>query len=105
MASATKREAAQRVLDAEKTAALIPQRIIIGGVVSLLLAGAIFYLTRWEFGLAALLVFGLLLQFAAERMGVIIDASRANGLKDLGWDTETELTEEVIEKIRKISQG
>ncbi len=105
MASVTKREAAQRVLDAEQTAALIPQRMIIGGVVALLLAGAIFYLTRWEFGLAALLIFGLLLQFAAERMGAIIDASRANGLKDLGWDIETELTDEAMEKIRRISQG
>jgi len=38
-------------------------------------------------------------------MGVIIDASRANGLKDLGWDVETELTEEALEKIRRISQG
>lgn len=105
MASVTKRDAAQRILDAEQTAALIPRRIVIGSVVSLLLAGAILYLTRWEFGLAALLVFGLLLQFAAERMGTIIDASRANGLKDLGWDTDTELTEEALQKIRRISQG
>ena len=52
----------------------------------MMLSGAIVWLTRWEFGVAALLLFGLLLQFAHERMTVILDAHALTGLKALGWD-------------------
>ena len=61
-------------------------------------------LTRWEFGLATVLMCGLLFQYAVERMNTIVEASIANGLKDMGWNAETELNEETLDKIRTIAQ-
>ena len=53
---------------------------------------------RWEFGLATVLMCGLLFQYAVERMNTIVEASIANGLKDMGWDAETELDEQTMDK-------
>ena len=36
-------------------------------------------------------------------MNTIVEASIANGLKDMGWDAETELDEQTMEKIRSIA--
>ena len=47
----------------------------------------------------------LLLQYAIERMGTIIEANIANGLKAMGWNEASELDEEAMEKIQRIANG
>lgn len=103
MAKGTRREGAQRVLDAHRSRTNLNRRLVIGGTVAVMLSGAIVWLTRWEFGVAALLLFGLLLQFAHERMTVILDAHALTGLKALGWDEDTELTEAKIATLADIA--
>ena len=46
---------------------------------------------------------GLLFQYAVERMTTILDAGVINGLKDMGWDVDTELDEATLEKISTIA--
>lgn len=96
MAKGTKREGAQRVLDAHRSRANLNRRLTIGVVAATGLSGGILWLTRWEFALAAGLVFGLLLQFAHERMTTILDAHFLTGLRTLGWDEQTELDEKKL---------
>lgn len=102
MAKGTKREGAQRVLDAHRSRANLYRRLVVGILAAVTIAGGIFWLTRWEFAVAALLIFGLLLQFAHERMTVILDAHFLTGLKDLGWDAGTELDDAKIATLTDI---
>lgn len=104
MATGTKREGAQRVLDAHRSRTNLQRRLIIGAVGAAAISGGILALTRWEFALAALLMFGLLLQFAHERMSTILDAHHLNGLKTLGWDPETNLDEATVTRLEAIVQ-
>lgn len=103
MAGMTKREGAKRVLDAQSSKQKLRQRIIIGSLVILIMGVGVSLMTRWEFGIAAILAAGLLFQYAIERMNVIIEASVANGIKALGWREDTELNEETLEKIKAIA--
>jgi len=100
---AGKKEGAQRILDAKASAMKVQQRLIPAGVGIVLIGVVVAYLTRWEFGLATVLMCGLLFQYALERMNTIVEASIANGLKDMGWDAETELDDQTMEKIRSIA--
>ena len=100
---AGKKEGAQRILDAKASAMKVQQRLIPAGVGIVLIGVIVAYLTRWEFGLATVLMCGLLFQYALERMNTIVEASIANGLKDMGWDAETELDDQTMEKIRSIA--
>ena len=100
---AGKKEGAQRILDAKVSARKVQQRLIPAGGGIVLLAIVVAFLTRWEFGLATLLMCGLLFQYALERMNTIVEASIANGLKDMGWEAGTELDDEALEKIRTIA--
>jgi uncharacterized protein (DUF58 family) len=81
----------------------VQQRLIPAGLGIVLIGVVVAYLSRWEFGLATVLMCGLLFQYAVERMNTIVEASIANGLKDMGWDAETELDEQTMEKIRSIA--
>ena len=103
MNMAGKKEGAQRILDAKASAMKVQQRLIPAGVGIVLIGVVVAYLTRWEFGLATVLMCGLLFQYAVERMNTIVEASIANGLKDMGWDAETELDDQTMEKIRSIA--
>ena len=103
MNMAGKKEGAQRILDAKASAMKVQQRLIPAGVGIVLIGVVVAYLSRWEFGLATVLMCGLLFQYALERMNTIVEASIANGLKDMGWDAETELDEQTMEKIRSIA--
>lgn len=103
MANGTKREGAQRILDAHASLQKVRGRTAFGVVVIVLISVAVTVLTSWHFGLATALMCGLLLQYAIERMNVIIRASIANGLKDMGWDVDTELDEAALEKISTIA--
>ncbi len=104
MAAMTKREGALRILDARASARKLKTRIVVGSVVIAIAGLGVGSLTQWEFGLATVLLLGLLFQYAVERMGTIIEASIANGLKAMGWDLETELTEEKLEKIKELAE-
>ena len=103
MNMAGKKEGAQRILDAKASAVKVQQRLIPAGVGIVLIGVVVAYLTRWEFGLATVLMCGLLFQYALERMNTIVEASIANGLKDMGWDADTELDDQTMEKIRSIA--
>ena len=100
---AGKKEGAQRILDAKASAMKVQQRLIPAGVGIVLIGVVVAYLTRWEFGLATVLMCGLLFQYALERMNTIVEASIANGLKDMGWDADPELDDQTMEKIRSIA--
>ena len=103
MNMAGKKEGAQRILDAKASAMKVQQRLIPAGLGIVLIGVVVAYLSRWEFGLATVLMCGLLFQYALERMNTIVEASIANGLKDMGWDAETELDDQTMEKIRSIA--
>ena len=100
---AGKKEGAQRVLDAKASAMKVQQRLVPAAMGIVLIGIVVVYLSRWEFGLATVLMCGLLFQYALERMNTIVEASIANGLKDMGWDAETELDDQTLEKIRSIA--
>ena len=100
---AGKKEGAQRILDAKASALKVQQRLIPAGLGIVLIGVVVAYLSRWEFGLATVLMCGLLFQYALERMNTIVEASIANGLKDMGWDAETELDDQTMEKLRSIA--
>ena len=100
---AAKKEGAQRILDAKASAMKVQQRLIPAGLGIVLIGVVVAYLTRWEFGLATVLMCGLLFQYALERMNTIVEASIANGLKDMGWEADTDLDDQTMEKIRSIA--
>ena len=102
MAAMTKKDGARRILDAQASLDRMKQRAILAAVVGLMLAGSIAALTRWQFGLAAALLFGLLMQFSLERMGTSIRSSQLQGLKALGWKEDTVFDEENLERLRNL---
>jgi len=82
----TKKEGAQRLLDSLRSKQKLRGRLGFAVAQGLILSLLIGYFTeQWRFGLAALLVFGLLIQFAFERMKTSIEASKLSALNDLGW--------------------
>ncbi len=103
---ATKKEGAKRLLDTFDTAKKLQTRLGFALGQGLVLSLIIGYFTaQWRFGLAALLVFGLLIQFAFERMKNSIQASRLEALSQLGWADESLSEEEYRERISKILKG
>ena len=100
---AGKKEGAQRVLDAKASAMKVQQRLVPAAMGIVLIGIVVAYFSRWEFGLATVLMCGLLFQYALERMNTIVEASIANGLKDMGSDVDTELDDQTLEKIRSIA--
>lgn len=99
----SKKEGAQRVLDAHASRMKVKQRLLPVALVILFIGIGVAALTRWEFGLATVLLCGLLFQYAVERMTTILDAGVINGLKEMGWDIDTELDESTLEKISTIA--
>jgi hypothetical protein len=103
MAEMTKREGAVRILDAQASRSKLKGRIVAGATVIVVASLGVGVLTRWEFGLATLLMCGMLFQYAMERMNTLLEASEINGLKAMGWDADTELNEQTLEKIHNIA--
>ncbi|HJL96967.1 MAG TPA: hypothetical protein QF401_02335 [Candidatus Poseidoniaceae archaeon] len=103
---ATKKEGAKRLLDTLDSKRKLQKRLGFAVVQGLVLSLLIGWLTeQWRFALAAMLLFGLLIQFAFERMKNSIEASRLQAIGDLGWK-ETELSEEEYRaRIEKIVNG
>tara|TARA_B100001142_G_scaffold319264_1_gene362530 strand:+ start:1645 stop:1959 length:315 start_codon:yes stop_codon:yes gene_type:complete len=103
---ATKKEGAKRLLDTFDSKRKLQNRLGLAIGQGLVLSLIIGYLTeQWRFGLGALLVFGLLIQYSFERMKNSIEASRLQAISDLGWK-ETSLSEEECRtRIEKILNG
>tara|TARA_B100000900_G_scaffold99449_1_gene82188 strand:- start:9176 stop:9487 length:312 start_codon:yes stop_codon:yes gene_type:complete len=100
----SKKEGAQRILDAQASSHRVKKRVLPVAGAILLIGLVVAFLSRWEFGLATVLICGLLLQYAVERMNTLLEASVANGLKDMGWDHPGEFDEETLKKIRTIAE-
>lgn len=99
---ATKKEGAQRLLDSLDSAVRIKQRLWLAIAQGVIVSVAVTWFTQWQFGVAASLVFVLLIQFAFERMSNSIAASKLQALNDLGWSTEADSDEELRVKAEKI---
>ncbi|MDE0857371.1 MAG: hypothetical protein OSA38_02250 [Candidatus Poseidoniaceae archaeon] len=99
---ATKKEGAQRLIDSLDSGARIQRRLWMAGVQAIVLSVAIAWFTQWQFGIAAVLVFLLLIQFAFERMSNSIQASRLEALKILGWSDDDQTDDALRHKAEKI---
>ncbi|MFQ3317413.1 MAG: hypothetical protein ACI8T6_000840 [Candidatus Poseidoniaceae archaeon] len=102
----TKKEGAKRLLDTLVSKEKLQKRLGFalgqGFVLSLLIG---YFTEQWRFGLAALLLFGLLIQFSFERMKNSIEASRLQAISDLGWKDDSLSDEEYRTRIMKILKG
>ena len=99
---ATKKEGAQRLIDSLDSQAKIKPRLAFAAVQGVLVAMAIAWFTQWQFGIAAALVFLLLIQFAFERLSNSILASKLTALKVLGWNENGDSDEILRQKAEKI---
>lgn len=97
-----KKAAAQLLIDALTSEKKLKGRVIAVIIQSILIAIVVTYLTSWYFGLACILVFSLLGQFAHERMTNSITVRKITAIKSLRWN-ETELENpELLNKLSKI---
>ena len=98
----TKKQAAQLCIDALNSEEKLKRKVILVGVNIVIISGVITFLTSWYFGLACLLVCGLLGQFAHERMDNSIQARKILAMKSLKWE-QTELENpDLLGKLTKI---
>ena len=98
----TKKQAAQLCIDALNSEEKLKQKVIVVGVNIVIISGVISFLTSWYFGLACLLICGLLGQFAHERMDNSIQARKILAMKSLKWE-QTELENpDLLGKLTKI---
>ncbi|MBT5617552.1 hypothetical protein N9L27_02185 [Candidatus Poseidoniales archaeon] len=99
---ATKKEGAQRLLDSLDSAVRIKKRLWLAIAQGVIISLAVTWFTQWQFGVAASLIFVLLIQLAFERMSNSIAASKLQALNDLGWSTDADSDEQLREKAEKI---
>ncbi|MEC7097289.1 MAG: hypothetical protein VXW70_03720 [Candidatus Thermoplasmatota archaeon] len=98
----TKKQAAQLCIDALNSEENLKRKVILVGVNIVIISGVITFLTSWYFGLACLLICGLLGQFAHERMDNSIQARKILAMKSLKWE-QTELENpDLLGKLTKI---
>jgi len=98
----TKKQAAQLCIDALNSEEKLKRKVILVGVNIVIISGVITFLTSWYFGLACLLICGLLGQFAHERMDNSIQARKILAMKSLKWE-QTELENpDLLGKLTKI---
>ncbi len=98
----TKKQAAQLCIDALNSEEKLKRKVILVGVNIVIISGVITFLTSWYFGLACLLICGLLGQFAHERMDNSIQARKILAMKSLKWE-QTELENpDLFRKLTKI---
>jgi c-di-AMP phosphodiesterase-like protein len=98
----TRKQAAQRLLDSFQSEKRMKLRIIFAISQAIIISAIITFFTSWYFGLAALLVMGLLIQFAFERMKNSITASKLTAIKGLRWDEESLEKEDIEESLQSI---
>lgn len=98
----TKKQAAQLCIDALNSEEKLKRKVILVGINIVIISGVITFLTSWYFGLACLLICGLLGQFAHERMDNSIQARKILAMKSLKWE-QTELENpDLLGKLTKI---
>ena len=98
----TKKEAAQLCLDALQSEDKLKRKVIIVAINIVIIAGLITIITSWHFGLAMVLICGLLGQFAHERMENSIEARKLLAIKSLNWQKSELENPELITKLSKI---
>lgn len=98
----TKKEAAQLCLDALQSEDKLKRKVIIVAINIVVIAGLIAIITSWHFGLAMVLICGLLGQFAHERMENSIEARKLLAIKSLNWQKSELENPELITKLSKI---
>tara|TARA_B100001287_G_scaffold264353_1_gene256117 strand:- start:4 stop:315 length:312 start_codon:yes stop_codon:yes gene_type:complete len=98
----TKKEAAQLCLDALQSEDKLKRKVIIVAINVVIIAGLIAIITSWHFGLAMVLICGLLGQFAHERMENSIEARKLLAIKSLNWQKSELENPELITKLSKI---
>ena len=103
---ATKKEGAKRLLDTLDSKDKLQNRLRFAISQGVLLSVLIGYFTeQWRFGLAALLLFGLLIQFSFERMKNSIEVSQIQAIADLGWKDTSLSDEEYRIRLMKVLNG
>jgi len=103
---ATKKEGAKRLLDTLNSKDKLQNRLRFAVSQGVLLSILIGYFTeQWRFGLAAILLFGLLIQFSFERMKNSIEASQIKAIADLGWKDNSLSDEEYRARLMKVLNG
>ena len=98
----TKKEAAQLCLDALQSEDKLKRKVIIVAINIVIIAGLVAIITSWHFGLAMVLICGLLGQFAHERMENSIEARKLLAIKSLNWQKSELENPELITKLSKI---
>ena len=98
----TKKQAAQLCIDAINSELQLKRKVIIATVNIVIISGIITYLTSWYFGLACLLICGLLGQFAHERMDNSIQSRKLLAMKSLNWQTSELENPDLMAKLTKI---
>ena len=98
----TRKQAAQRLLDTIKSRKRMYLRGIFAILQAMIVSILIGYFTSWHFGLAALLLMGLLIQFAFDRMSNSIKASEITAIKSLRWKEESLHKEDIEETLNSI---
>ena len=97
-----KKQAAQLCIDAINSESKLKQKVLIVVVNILVISIAITFLTSWYFGLACLLICGLLGQFAHERMSNSIQARKILAMKSLNWQQSELENPDLMTKLNKI---
>ncbi|MEC7229107.1 MAG: hypothetical protein VXV95_03555 [Candidatus Thermoplasmatota archaeon] len=98
----TRKQAAQLCIDALNSEKKLKQKVVIVAINIVIISGLVTVLTSWYFGLACLLICGLLGQFAHERMDNSIQARKILAMKSLKWE-QTELENpDLLGKLTKI---
>jgi c-di-AMP phosphodiesterase-like protein len=85
----TRRQAAQRLLDSFDSQKRMHSRLVFAIIQAIIISILIGFFSSWHFGLATLLIVGLLLQFAFDRMNNSIIASKLTAIKALKWDEDS----------------
>jgi hypothetical protein len=98
----TRKQAAQRLLDTIKSRKRMYLRGIFAILQAMIVSILIGYFTSWHFGLAALLLMGLLIQFAFDRMSNSIKVSEITAIKSLRWKEESLHKEDIEETLNSI---
>ena len=97
-----KKEAAQLLIDAMTSEKKLKVKVIAVVVQSVIIAIIVTYLTSWYLGLACLLVFSLLGQFAHEIMTNSITVRKITAIKSLRWNEAELENPELLNKLNKI---
>tara|TARA_B100001287_G_C22589822_1_gene485040 strand:+ start:629 stop:946 length:318 start_codon:yes stop_codon:yes gene_type:complete len=98
----TRKQAAQRLIDTFESEKRMKFRVIFASIQAFIISMIIGFLTSWHFGLAALLLMGLLIQFAFDRMSNSVKASKLTAINALRWKEESLEKEDLMDTLNSI---